>query len=70
MAGLTPDQLDRFNEDGYLIVEDVLSERDLAGMEAEYEEIVERVAADLVEREKIRPLRGATFSERYVEVLQ
>ena len=70
MAGLTPDQLDRFNEDGYLIVEDVLSERDLAGIEAEYDEIVDRVAADLVEREEIRPLRGATFSERYVEVLQ
>ena len=35
MAGLTTEQLDRFREDGYLVVEDVLSAGDLAGVEAE-----------------------------------
>ena len=70
MAGLTSEQLDRFHEDGYLVVEDVLTEADLAAVEIEYREIVDRVAADLVEQGKIRPLRGGTFSENYIEAMQ
>ncbi len=42
MAGLTAEQMDRFQEDGYLIVEDVLPEVDLAAVEDEYREIVAR----------------------------
>ena len=45
MAGLTVEQLDRFREDGYLIVEDVLTAEDLAAIEAEYREIIDRVTA-------------------------
>ena len=70
MAGLTVEQLERFREDGYLIVEDVLTEGDLAGIEDEYREIVDRVSVDLVARGKLRPLTGTTFSEQYVEAMQ
>ena len=48
MTGLSAEQLASFEKDGYLIVENVLSEEDLAGLESEYREIVDRVAKDLV----------------------
>ncbi len=70
MTGLTAEQLRRFDEDGYLIVEDVLSEEDLARIEAEYREILDRAADGLVRRGRIRPLRGGAFSERYVEAMR
>ena len=70
MAGLTAEQLDRFHEDGYLVVEDVLDEADLVAIEAEYLDIVDRVSTDLVDRGKILPLTGTTFSEKYVEAMQ
>ena len=70
MAGLTVEQLDRFREDGYLIVEDVLTGEDLAAIEAEYRKIVDRVSADLALRGKLRPLAGTTFSECYIEAMQ
>ena len=67
---MTAEQLDRFHEDGYLVVKNVLTEVDLEGIEAEYREIVERVSAELVEQGKIRPLAGTTFSEKYMEAMQ
>lgn len=70
MAGLTTEQLDRFHEDGYLIVEDVLTGEDLDGIEAEYRKIVDRVSADLALEGKLRPLTGTTFSECYIEAMQ
>ena len=70
MAGLTVEQLDRFDEDGYLVVEDVLTEDDLAAIEEEYRVILDRVAIELVEQGRIPPLRGTTFSERYIEAMQ
>ena len=70
MPGLTVEQLDRFRADGFLIVEGVLAPEDLAGVEDEYRDILDRVAADLVGEGRIRPLRGATFSERYMEAMQ
>ena len=70
MAGLTVEQLERFRQDGYLIVEDVLSKADLAAIEDEYREIVGRVSADLVARGKLRPVTGTTFSEQYIEAMQ
>ena len=70
MAGLTVEQLDRFHEDGYLIVEDVLTEEDLAVIEAEYGDIMDRVSAELVDQGKIRPLTGNTFSEQYIEAMR
>ena len=70
MAGLTVEQLQRFDEDGYLVVEDVLGEEDLAGVEDEYLKILDRVTADLVIQDRIPPLQGTSFSERYVEAMQ
>ena len=70
MAGLTAEQLDRFHQDGYLVVENVLAEADLGAVEAEYRAIIDRVTAALVEEGRIRPLEGGTFSERYIEAMQ
>ena len=70
MVGLTAEQLDRFHEDGYLIVEDVLTGDDLAAIEAEYRKIVDRTSADLALEGKLRPLTGTTFSECYIEAMQ
>ena len=70
MVGLTAGQLDRFREDGYLVVEDVLSERDLAGVEAEYRRIIDCVTEGLVEQGRIRPPGGDTFSECYIEAMR
>ena len=70
MAGLTAEQLDRFHEDGYLIVEDVLAGEDLDAIEAEYRKIVDRVSTDLALEGKLRPLTGTTFSECYIEGMQ
>ena len=70
MAGLTVEQLERFRDDGYLIVEDVLTGEDLAAIEAEYRKIVDRVSADLALQGKLRPLAGTTFSECYIEAMQ
>ena len=70
MAGLSAEQLDRFHEDGYLIVEDVLDEGDLVAIEAEYRNIVDRVSDDLADQGKIEPLTGTTFSAKYIEAMQ
>ena len=70
MAGLSVEQLDRFGEDGFLVVEGVLTEEDLAAIEDEYREILDRVAADLVAAGRIPPLRAKSFSDRYVEAMQ
>ncbi len=70
MDGLTEQQLRRFDTDGYLIVENVLSDDDLAGVVAEYDEIMRRVTADLVTHGRLKPLQATTFSQRYIEALQ
>lgn len=70
MNGLTAEQLARLDEDGYLIIEDVLGADDLARIEAEYTEILDRAADGLVRRGRMRPLQGAGFSERYVEAIR
>ena len=70
MAGLTAEQLDQFHQDGYLVVEDVLTEADLGAVEAEYLAIIDRVTGALVEEGRIRPVEGGTFSERYIEAMQ
>ena len=57
MAGLTATQLEQFREDGYLIVEDVLTEANLAALEDEYCGIMDRVSPDLVDQAKAPPRR-------------
>ena len=70
MAGLTQTQLDRFDEDGYLVIDDVLSKTDLREIEAEYSAIMDNVTPDLVARGLMSEPRGSTFSERYCEALE
>ena len=70
LTGLTGDQLAGFREDGYLVVEDVLSAEDLAAIEDEYREILDRVTSGLVSQGRIPPPRGTSFSERYIEAMQ
>ena len=70
MAGLTQTQLDRFAEDGYLVVDNVLSQSNLADLEAEYAGILDRVIPDLVGRGLMNQPVGTTFSERYCEALE
>ncbi len=70
MAGLSPEQLDSFRRDGYLVVEDVLSEEDLAAIKADYRDILDRATGPMVEQGTIGPLQGRSFSERYVEAMQ
>lgn len=69
MAGLTAEQLADFDRDGYLVVDEVLTESDLDAVSAEYAEIMERECARLVVDGALRPLQAETFSERYIEAL-
>ncbi len=68
--GLTPDQVEEFHRQGYLVVGDVLGQRDLADIEAEYSAIMDREASRLVADGVLRPLVGKTFGERYIEALR
>ncbi len=70
MSGLTREQIEQFDEDGFLVVENVLGGQDLAMIEQEYREILDRVAAELARQGRIPPLRGASFSQRYVEAMK
>ena len=70
MSGLTAEQLHKFREDGFLIVEGVLSPEDLAAIRSEYRDVLDSAAALLVGEGRIRPLRGSTFSQRYIEAMQ
>ena len=70
MAGLTNRQLNQFDEDGYLIVEDVISPSQLAEIEAEYNTILDDVTPDLVSRGIMKEPHGTSFSERYCEALE
>lgn len=69
MAGLTAQQLADFERDGYLVVDGVLDDADLAAIRSEYDEIMERVTAELVAAGRIQPLSGSSFSERYIEAM-
>lgn len=70
MKGLTDRQLRRFRDEGYLVVENVLSQSDLADIRDEYDRILEKACSDLVEREALRPLQSDSFSGRYIEAME
>lgn len=69
MTGLTAGQLQRFRDDGYLVVKNVLSESDLTDIRDEYHRILERACAELAAKGVMRPLRSAGFSQRYIEAM-
>ncbi len=70
MNGLTNEQLDRFDRDGYLVVEDVLPAGDLAALEAEYSAILDRVLPALAAQGRLQSPAETTFGKRYVEALR
>lgn len=70
MARLTAQQLEQFERDGYLVVENVLSDAHLTEVEVEYQQILDRVVPALVAQGKLEPLTGVTFSERYCEAIE
>jgi len=67
--GLNTAQLESFEQDGYLVVDDVLSSGDLTAIEGEYAQILGRVTSDLVDLGRLEPLEGSTFGEKFVEAL-
>jgi hypothetical protein len=44
--GLTPEQIAKFNEDGYLIIPNALDEKTVAGLLAETHSLLENVSLD------------------------
>lgn len=70
MFNLTQAQLDHFNEKGYLILENVLTEADIAQIRAEYETILDREAPRLVEAGKLsQTYSDLPFEQRYTNIL-
>ena len=72
-SGLSAQQLEAFERDGFLVVEGVLSSEDLSGIEIEYAEIIERTASALVEPASwchSRKQRSAKSSSRPGDLLK
>lgn len=70
MFKLTLDQLQHFHEKGYLIVENVLSDNDIANIRAEYETILDREAPRFVKSGKLsQTYKHLPFEERYTKIL-
>jgi phytanoyl-CoA hydroxylase len=70
MASLSAAQLEQFDRDGYLVVEDLLDPAlDLDPVIAEYEQVLARLAHELVDRGEIADAYDdLAFSERLVKV--
>ena len=63
--GLTQAQVEAFHQNGYLVVEDTLSDEDLNPLIADFEELIDTIADALYaegkirERHKTQPFRAA-----------
>ena len=69
-VGLTPEQLASFDRDGFLAVPGVLTEADLAPLQAEYVEVLDQAAHILVERGEIdQSYDHLDFEARYFALL-
>jgi phytanoyl-CoA hydroxylase len=70
MRVLTREQLRRFDEEGYLVVEDVLDPaRDIAPVMAEYEEVLDGIADSLFKEGVVPSIhRGLPFAERLIRI--
>ena len=70
-AMLTLDDQRRFDDDGYLVIEDVIGEDDLDGLRAEYTAILDDIAPRLVAKAKLTSTYGdLPFGERYAAMLR
>ena len=70
MYKLTQEQLTHFQTKGYLILENVLSDADIAAIRAEYEAILDREAPRLVASGQLsQTYSELPFEERYTKIL-
>lgn len=70
MFKLSLEQQRHFQEKGYLIIEDVLTDKDIASIRAEYEAILDREAPRLVADGKLsQTYSHLPFEERYTHIL-
>lgn len=70
MAGLSRTDLERFETQGFLQIEGVLGEADIAAVEAEYAGILDHEIPRLVAEGRMDPEPpGLDFSERYIRAL-
>ena len=70
MYELSHAQISHFNEKGYLILENVLSDADIAHIRAEYEAILDREAPRLVAEGKLsQTYSDLPFEQRYTNIL-
>ena len=67
---LTPTELEQFEREGYVVVEDVFDvDRDLAPVVAEYEDVLDRVADNLYEAGRLTSrYEGLEFGERFTQI--
>ena len=70
MRVLTPEQLRHFEEEGYLVVENVLERgRDIAPVMAEYEEVLDGIAGSLAGEGVVSSThRDSPFAERLIQI--
>ena len=70
MTYLTPEQVARFQDEGYLVVEDVLDpDRDLTPIIAEYAGVLDRLAGELHAAGRIASTHAdLPFSERLTRI--
>lgn len=70
MRALTDIQLKQLDEDGYLVVEGVLSQAQLDDLRAEYAAILDRIAPELVARGSLsEPYDHLPFEQRYTAMI-
>ena len=72
LGSLTTGQIEQFEEDGYLFIDDLLDpKRDLDPIIDEYETVLERLASELHERGEIASRYGdVSFGERLTKITQ
>ncbi|MDE0492503.1 MAG: phytanoyl-CoA dioxygenase family protein [Acidimicrobiaceae bacterium] len=68
-GGLSAEQLDQFERDGFLAIESLLSDDDLAPLYAEYEQVLESQVDRLVAWGALAERPGGGFGDRYAAVL-
>ena len=71
-VGLTDHQLEQFHSDGYVVVENVFDpEHDFAPLMADYDEVLDRVASEMLGRGEItRYEAGGSFQDRLIEIIE
>ena len=68
-GGLSADQLDRFERDGFLAVESLLTDDDLAPICDEYERVLDAQIDRLLAAGALAERPGGGFGDRYTAVL-